>query len=180
MTRSPWLVPVTVLRRSLGNRMVENRSGFVGELRVGDSVVAADVQVTTEAVLASVDGGVEVTASVTAVWSGRCRRCLRPVGGILSPEVRELYRQRHPGEPPDQDEETYPLVGEMLDLRPMVRDALLLNMPIAPLCDEGCRGLCPSCGEDLNEGDCLCPPVAPDPRWAALDVLQPPGGGSSG
>jgi uncharacterized protein len=178
VSRSPWLVPVTVLRRSLGNRMVESRTGPVGELRVGDSVVSADVLVTAEAVLDSVDGGVEVTASVTAAWSGRCRRCLRPVGGTLSPQVRELYRQRHPGEPPD--EETYPLVGEMLDLRPLVRDALLLDMPIAPLCGEGCRGLCPGCGGDLNEGDCSCPPAAPDPRWAVLDVLRPSAGGGSG
>src|SRR5579875_529003 len=112
MTTNPWLVPITNLRRSLGNRREESRSGRVGELRVADSVVGANETVEAEAVLDSVDGGIEVTATVTARWTGECRRCLKPVGGLLRAHVREMYRPRPPGEPPDQDEETYPLSGE--------------------------------------------------------------------
>jgi uncharacterized metal-binding protein YceD (DUF177 family) len=71
----------------------------------------------------------------------------------------------------DLDEETYPLVGDQLDLRPLVRDALLLELPLAPLCREDCRGLCAQCGTDLNSGPCECEP-ARDPRWNALDALR--------
>lgn len=172
MTRDPWLVPVTTLRRSLGNRREEHRAGTVGELRVADSVVPAGSTVTADAVLDSVDGGIEVTADIEARWVGQCRRCLKPVGGQLRTHVREMFRSRSPGERPDEDEETYPLSGEMLDLRPLVRDAVLLDLPLAPLCHEGCAGLCPTCGADLNDGDCGCPPPAQDPRWAALDALR--------
>ncbi|MDE3205128.1 MAG: DUF177 domain-containing protein [Acidobacteriota bacterium] len=172
MTTNPWLVPVTTLRRSLGNRRQENRSGRIGELRVADSRVPEDREVQAEVTLCSVDGGIEVAAGIDAPWVGECRRCLTPVGGVLRCEVRELYRPRSPGEPPDQDEETYPLSGEMLDLRPLVRDAILLELPIAPLCREGCAGLCPTCGADLNDGPCTCPPAGGDPRWAGLDVLR--------
>ncbi|HET9075532.1 MAG TPA: DUF177 domain-containing protein [Acidimicrobiales bacterium] len=172
MTTNPWLVPITNLRRSHGNRREECRSGRVGELRVADSVVGANETVEADAVLDSVDGGIEVTASVTAPWTGECRRCLKPVGGVVRARVREVYRPRPPGEAPDEDEETYPLSGELLDLRPLVRDAVLLELPIAPLCRPDCAGLCPSCGADLNDGPCGCPPPAADPRWAALDALR--------
>lgn len=172
MAVNPWLVPITSLRRSVGNRQEEQRSGRLGELRVADSAVAPEAEVSVDAVLDSVDGGIEVSATVTAPWEGECRRCLRPVGGVLECTVREVYRPRSPGEAPGEDEETYPLSGEMLDLRPLVRDAILLELPIAPLCRADCRGLCPICGAVLDEGDCGCPTREGDPRWAALDVLR--------
>jgi DUF177 domain-containing protein len=170
---NPWLVPVTSLRRSsLGTVREERRSGPVGELRVGDSVVEAKAAATAVAVLTAIDGGIEVAAEVDAPWVGECRRCLKPLTGELHCEVRELYRPRTPSEAADEDDETYSLTGEQLDLRPLVRDALLLELPLAPLCRPGCLGLCPTCGADLNEGDCGCPETATDPRWAVLDVLR--------
>lgn len=175
MTTNPWLVPITTLRRSIGNRSHEQRAGRVGQLRVADTQVPDGEDVTADVVLDSVDGGIEVSATVTAPWESECRRCLKPLAGTLHSEVRELYRPRAQGEPPGEDEETYPLTGEMLDLRPLVRDAILLDLPIAPLCREDCAGLCPTCGADLNEGACDCPALSGDPRWGALDVLKDPG-----
>jgi uncharacterized protein len=77
----------------------------------------------------------------------------------------------HANREADLDEDTYPLEGDQLDLRPLVRDALLLELPLAPLCQPDCLGLCPRCGADLNTGPCSCVPDR-DPRWGALDVLQ--------
>lgn len=181
MTTNPWLVPVTALRRSVGNRREEHRWGRVGDLHVAGSLIAADAEAEAVATLDSLDGGIEVTAVVSAPWQGECRRCLQPLTGDLRCEVRELYRPRRPGEAPDADEETYPLSGEQLDLRPLVRDALLLELPTAPLCRPDCRGLCQQCGADLNVAPCGCPPLSEDPRWAALDVLRPqPGSAGTG
>ena len=178
MTTNPWLVPITNLRRTLGSRREEQRAGRVGELRVADSVVSANETVEADALLDSVDGGIEVTATVSAPWTGLCRRCLEPVSGRLEAHVREMYRPRRPGEAPEDDEETYPLSGELLDLQPLVRDAILLELPIAPLCREDCAGLCASCGADLNDGPCSCPPATGDPRWAVLDALRESGQGA--
>jgi len=175
MAVSPWLVPVTALRRSRSARQVENRQGQVGELKVAASVVTAGSSAEAQVVLDCVDGGIEVTGTVSAPWVGECRRCLRPVGGRLEVFVRELYRPRPLGERPEEDEETYPLEGELLDLAPLVRDALLLELPLAPLCRQGCLGLCVRCGADLNEGSCQCAGASVDPRWAALDALRGPG-----
>ncbi len=177
MTANPWLVPVTSLRRQPGARREERRAGGVGELKVAGSVVPATAEVVADLLLDSISGGIEVTASILAPWQGECRRCLRPIEGELQCEVRELYRPRAEHEPPDADEETYPLTGDHLDLRPLVRDALLLELPLAPLCREDCLGLCPTCGADLNRGECGCAPSATDPRWAALDSLRGQGSG---
>jgi uncharacterized protein len=53
-----------------------------------------------------------------------------------------------------------------------VREAVLLDLPLAPLCRPDCAGLCPECGADLNAGDCGHRPNATDPRWTALDDLR--------
>jgi DUF177 domain-containing protein len=171
VTTDPWLVPVTTLRRQPGARREERRAGGIGELAVAGSVVPAQAEAVAVAVLDSIDGGIEVAASVRAPWQGECRRCLRPITGELCCEVRELYRSRLGHQSPDPDEDTYPLEGDVLDLRPLVRDALLLELPLAPLCRQDCRGLCPTCGADLNAGPCDCGPAAVDPRWAVLDGL---------
>lgn len=171
VAKNPWLVSVTTLKRSPGVRRHEQRSGQVGELSVAGSVVPADAVVMADATLDSVHGGIEVSADVSAPWKGECRRCLVPVSGEIHAHVRELYRPHSRGD--DQaDEETYPLEGEMLDLKPLVRDALLLELPLAPLCTDACRGLCPTCGADLNGGMCSCSAAPADPRWSALDALK--------
>jgi uncharacterized protein len=171
VAQNPWLVSITTLKRSPGVRRRETRTGRVGELSVVGSVVPADAVALAEATLDSVHGGIEVSADVSAPWKGECRRCLQPVSGELHTHVRELYRPHVRGDD-DEDEETYPLKGEVIDLQPLVRDALLLELPLAPLCSDDCRGLCPACGADLNAGDCGCPARLADPRWAALDALK--------
>ncbi len=59
----------------------------------------------------------------------------------------------------------------ILDVREAVRQYTLLAIPLKPLCREDCAGLCPTCGKNLNEGPCDCPPVDIDPRWAVLKKL---------
>jgi uncharacterized protein len=157
---------VVQLRRQLGNRRQEHRSGPIPGLRVSGSAVPPGAAVDVDAVLESVHGGVVVTADIRAPWAGECRRCLRPVGGTLETHVRELYEEHSDGE------ETYPLSGDQLDLAPLARDAVLLELPQAPLCTEDCLGLCPECGANRNEGDCGHVLVRMDPRWAALDALR--------
>jgi uncharacterized protein len=74
-------------------------------------------------------------------------------------------------DPDVTDELSYPIEHSFVDLAPLVHDAILLDLPLAPLCREECAGLCPFCGIDRNEGTCDC--QAPlDPRWATLDGLQ--------
>ncbi len=111
--------------------------------------------------------------------SGECRRCLRLVTGDLATPVREVF-ERTPRlregdlEAAGDEADTYTLTGDTLDLAPMARDALLLELPLAPLCRPDCPGLCPTCGADLTEQSCDCREVRGNPVWAALDGLRFP------
>ena len=120
-----------------------------------------DADVTVEAVV----GGVSVTGTVRAPWVGVCRRCLGEASGELRVPVRELSTEDGDGD------ETYPLVAEVVDLEPMAHDAVLLELPQAPLCRADCLGLCPDCGADRNVEACSGKSPA-DPRWSALGALR--------
>ncbi len=70
----------------------------------------------------------------------------------------------------DADEETY--TGKVIDLEPILREQMLLALPGYPVCREGCKGLCPVCGADLNDRECGCDRHVPDPRWAGLKNVK--------
>jgi uncharacterized protein len=175
VTARPFIVNVAGIRRTPGARRPEQRRGRIEDLTVTGSEVPPGAEVDIDAVLEVINGGIVVLGTVTAPWVGECRRCLGEVRGELAVEVREIYEPRTAGEEAasiEAEEETYPLLGDQLDLMPLARDAVLLNLPLAPLCRDDCAGLCPTCGADRNEGPCGCPPKDPDPRWATLDALR--------
>ncbi|HEX2274453.1 MAG TPA: DUF177 domain-containing protein [Acidimicrobiales bacterium] len=162
----PFVINVADLVNRPGARRRERVVGTLGGLRVGDASVPAENDVSVEVLLEWVTDGVLASGDTRARWVGDCRRCLGPVGGELRIEFRELF------EPDPREGESYPLRNDHLDLAPLAREVLLLDLPLAPLCAADCRGLCPTCGADLNRGDCRCVAELGDPRWAALDVLR--------
>lgn len=164
----PFVVHAAQLRRQVGNRWHEVRAGVIDDLACSGSAVPEGTAVEADVVLESVVGGVAVVGTVRAPWIGTCRRCLEPAGGTLQVAVREHFTEDGDGE------ETYPLHDGEVDLEPMVRDAVLLELPQAPLCRSECLGLCPTCGVNRNEELCQCE-TQRDERWAALDVLREPG-----
>ena len=114
----------------------------------------------------SVVEGILVTGPVTGTMTLACARCLKPFDAPFSVRVQELFAE---GAGPEDDE--YVLAEETVDLEPMLRDAVVLAMPFAPLCREDCLGLCERCGGDRNLGECSCGPEV-DVRWAPLSGLE--------
>jgi uncharacterized protein len=177
MSGDPFVVHVAKLRRVVGTRWHELRQGPAdpdGALEpasAADSRVPAGAEIECDVVLQSFDGGVMVSGTVRAPWEGLCRRCAVPVGGTLVVGVRERFTEPGPRYGDPDDDEAYPITDDELDLGPMAREAVVLELPLAPLCRVDCQGLCPSCGADRNTEACDC--VAPvDARWANLDVLR--------
>jgi uncharacterized protein len=163
----PFIANVGALRRGAAHAKHEQARGLLPDLAVTASRVPGDKEVTIDALLEMASGtSILVTGTVVAPWEGDCRRCLGPATGLVTTTVRELFEE-HP-----DPLETYKLGGDQLDLEPLVRDAVLLELPQAPLCSEACAGLCPSCGIDRNRATCSCETESTDPRWAALDVLR--------
>ena len=172
----PFVVHVARLRRTPGRAVHEVRRGEVAlagpldeaGIDPGRSVVPPGPRPRSMSTCASFEGGIEAGGTVARPWVGICRRCAEPVAGELAIGVHERFGD---GPLAAADEELYPIVDDTIDLGPLVRDAIVLELPMAPLCRDDCAGLCPQCGANRNEGDCGC--VAPrDPRWANLDVLR--------
>jgi uncharacterized protein len=122
--------------------------------------------------LESVSEGVLVSGTVTAPVEGECGRCLRPISFSLEIPVQELFAYEHSttDETTDEDE-VGRLQGDLIDLEPTLRDAVVLALPTNPLCREDCPGLCPECGVPLDELPADHRHEQVDPRWAALTQM---------
>lgn len=122
--------------------------------------------------------GVLVRGKMDATAVLPCARCLEPVEVPLAFVVEETFVPTIDivtGRPLDVEEEDRALwIDEhhILDLEEVLRQNALLAAPMHVLCKDDCRGLCPTCGKNLNEGPCSCQPEG-DPRWSALrDLLN--------
>ncbi|MEW2545624.1 DUF177 domain-containing protein [Streptomyces sp. NPDC047002] len=133
--------------------------------------------------LESVMEGVLVSGTARATAAGECVRCLEPLSREVEADIQELFsyhdaddRGRPKAEPADdaEDEDTLYVEDGLFDLEPVLRDAVVLALPMQPLCSEDCAGLCPQCGVRLadepgHHHDAV------DPRWAALQGLADTG-----
>ena len=167
----PLVQHVTELRRHLGARNPVTGPVVLDGLALSTAWVPTGAALELDLVLEAIFDGVTVSGTVTAPWQGECRRCLGPVEGRLAVDVQEVFETR------PTEGETWPLVGDEIDLEPVVRDAVLLSLPLAPLCAEDCAGPAPDAypatveAEEVDDGgDRDGPPV--DPRWAALRDLD--------
>jgi uncharacterized protein len=166
MPERPFVVHVAKLRRVRGTRWHEVRRAPIEDLACSGSAVPEGAPVEADVTLESVAGGVSVSGTLSASWIGECRRCLAPSSGKVFVRVFEHYTEGGDGS------DTYPLTDDEVDLGLMAHDAVLLELPQAPLCEPECRGLCPTCGVNLNQEGCSCGTTPPDPRWAALGALR--------
>ena len=156
-------------RRPGALKLVQTNVGAPGDLGIRVIGVPAGSPVELDLRLESVVEGVLVTGAATVAVSGECVRCLGAIVGGLEIDVQELFL--YPGhEAPE--EEASRLEGDLIDLEPLLRDAVVLELPFQPLCAPDCAGLCPQCGANLNEHPEHVHQVAPDPRWAALRRLE--------
>jgi uncharacterized protein len=166
--RDPLVVGITDLRKRPGTqRHVEIDAELPG-LQLSSAAVPPDEPVHVDVMLESLTDGLTATGTIRAPWVGECRRCLDPVRGVVEARLREVY------DPHPIEGETYPFEGDRVDLEPMVRDVVLLALPLAPLCRDDCPGPAPETFPTVVAADDAGDEAAPatDPRWAALDELR--------
>lgn len=169
--RDPLVFDVADLGRRAGAMLaVERVAPAPVGLGAGLVQVAPGSELHVRVRFESVVEGVLVSGVVAAEVSGECARCLDPVAWEQTAAFSELFEYEL-GEEQDPDE-VFLMVGDLLDLGPIVRDAVVLDLPLAPLCRPDCPGLCPHCGfrmadEPAHQHESL------DPRWAALSGAKP-------
>jgi uncharacterized protein len=166
----PWRIPFGALRRSPGTRRRVEVAAPIPEMAISDAWVPEGSEVSFDGSVESMSGGAVVRGRIRSPWEGICRRCLEVARGELDIEVHEICTD-------EPDELSYGIGADWLDLEPIVHDACILELPLAPLCREDCQGLCPECGVNRNSETCSCEPPL-DPRWSALAVLRPGTDGS--
>lgn len=115
--------------------------------------------------LESVVEGVLVTGTAVVRLRGNCARCLEEISRTEEVDLQELFC--YPGKELD-DAEALRIEGELIDLEPVLRDAVVLDLPFTPLCRPDCAGLCPECGANLNADPDHSHAEPIDPRWAEL------------
>ena len=121
--------------------------------------------------LEAVMEGVLVTGTAHAGLEGECVRCLEPISDELEGQFRELFVYEDHATS-GEDDEVSTLEDDLLDLEPLLRDAVVLALPFQPLCQDDCPGLCPECGARLADDPDHGHEAAIDPRWAKLTTLE--------
>ena len=104
---------------------------------------------------------------------GECDRCLKPFEVAFQGSLRAIGRKASADHELAGQDGVIFHDGVVLDLTVEIREAVLVDIPIQQLCKDDCRGLCPTCGIDLNTGQCDCSPDRIDPRWEALRKARP-------
>jgi uncharacterized protein len=168
--RSPFVLDTRELGRRPGSmrhvrRTVPAPADWALELTQVPTGADVELDLRLEAVME----GVLVTGTVDAPVAAECGRCLEPTTERLRVDVQELFGY---DQAPD-DAEAPTLDGDFLDLAELLRDAVVLALPLNPVCDDDCAGLCPGCGGKLADlGDDHSHDTL-DPRWTALSGLAP-------
>ena len=129
-----------------------------------------ELDLRTEAVME----GVLVTGTARAALEGECARCLEPISDEIEVRFQELFVYDDQGVDPDEEFEVSKLQDDLVDLEPLLRDAVVLALPFQPLCEDDCPGLCVECGARLADDPGHTHDAPVDPRWASLAALTEP------
>lgn len=121
--------------------------------------------------LESVGEGVLVTGTAVVRLAGSCARCLEKIASQEEVDILQLFC--YPGKELD-DAEALHIEAELIDLEPVLRDAVVLDLPFSPLCRPDCAGLCPECGINLNADTDHSHAEPTDPRWSGLGAWTEP------
>jgi uncharacterized protein len=179
--KDPLVLDVRTLQRRPGSMVTVERSAPApAGLGVAMARVPEGSPIELDLRLESVLEGVLVSGTADLQISAECSRCLEPFDWHEEVDLTELFR--YPAtdargvivEEEDESEDPLPVLDDdLIDLQPVLRDAVVLDLPLAPLCSEECLGLCPQCGVRLAD-DPQHAHETTDPRWAALAALTEP------
>lgn len=123
--------------------------------------------------IVNMGGYVRLTASVRVPYDTQCARCVKPLERSFLTEFERTVVEKGglANTSVDDGEDYVEVVDGKLDIELMAAEQLMMEFPMRELCHDDCKGLCPKCGKDLNEGECACPKKEIDPRLAILQKL---------
>jgi uncharacterized protein len=148
--RAPLVFDTRTLRP--GSMRAEDRTvPAPADLGAGMIGIPEGAELRLHVQLEGVSEGTLVTATADAPLAGECARCLEDFTSSIEVRLQELYLYPDAGAEGDDGSDGYQMAGDLLDLEPALRDALVLELPLSPLCSQDCPGLCVECGIRLAE-----------------------------
>lgn len=173
--RAPLVLDTRELGRRPGSQLQVSRTvPAPADLGIDVLSVAEGAPVEFDLRLEAVLEGVLVTGTAAVVVDGECARCLEEIHDSVEVMLQELFVYDDGGDsgaPDSEDDEVSVLEDDLLDLEPLLRDAVVLALPYQPLCREDCPGLCPECGARLADEPDHAHEAPVDPRWTKLTEL---------
>lgn len=166
----PWKVDLRELGRRAGSmrdweKTVPAPAGWGVEMIGVPEAAPVELHLRLESVME----GVLVSGEVDVPVTGQCARCLDPVEDTLHLDLQELFAyEGSTTEATSEEDEVRRIDGEHLDLAPLVRDAVVLTLPLSPTCTPDCSGLCVDCGQRIDDLPADHSHEVLDPRWAGL------------
>ncbi|NGM11888.1 YceD family protein [Verrucosispora sp. WMMA2044] len=171
--RSPLVLDTRELPRRPGAlRTVERVVPAPSDLGVELIGVPEGADLDLDLRMESVSEGVLVSGTVSGPIRGECGRCLREINESVTVTIQELYAyENSTTDATTEEDEVGRMQGDLIDLEPALRDAVVLALPNNPLCRQDCPGLCPECGVHRDDLPADHSHQQIDPRWAGLSQL---------
>lgn len=177
-SRAPLVLDTRELGRRAGSSHTVTRTAEApADLGIEVLRVPESSPVHLDLRLEAVMEGVLVSGAATVALEGECVRCLEAIDDQLEVDLQELYvyadqvdSAREHGDA-ELEDQTSRLQDDLIDLEPLLRDAVVLALPFQPLCEDDCPGLCTECGARLADDPGHTHEAVVDPRWAALTQL---------
>lgn len=168
----PLVLDTRDLRRGAGNQKEISRTVQApADLGSGVMNVPEGSDIVLDLRLEAVMDGILVSGTASLDLDGECARCLAEIHDEIDVDVTEFYLYEVPKDP-NEDADELVLEDDMIDLDPVLRDAVISAIPFQPLCTDDCPGLCPDCGARLADEPDHTHGAKIDPRWAALGGLE--------
>lgn len=169
--RNPLVLETHDLRRGAGHqKRIERTVKAPADLGSGVMSVPEGSDIVMDLRLEAVMDGVLLSGTATMDLDGECVRCLEEIHDEIDVDITEFYLYEAPKDQ-NEDAEELVLEDDLIDLDPVLRDAVVSAIPFQPLCTDDCPGLCPDCGARLAEDPDHSHEAPIDPRWAGLGGL---------
>lgn len=145
------------------------------ELVAGPDVYAFAEPLAWNVIVSNTGDALLVSGTVTGLATTACARCLDPIEVDFQGDIEGYFLIGEAETPEDMDEDEFERLDDSntIDLVPLMKAALLVDTPLVPLCRDDCKGICPDCGANLNEGDCGCASKREAERLAEAEAANP-------
>ena len=167
------VIDVSSILKEFGGKISFDDKAEISDLNFGGGDYRFKESLNVKGGISNTGGTLALRAEVSGVMETQCARCMKDIDVPIDFELSETLMRNDDGIVIPEDEDIIVFEGNTVSLDEIIENSFITNLSPRYLCSEDCKGLCPKCGADLNEGDCGCVDDDIDPRWAALaDMIK--------